>query len=231
MSASLQSFNMNTLANIMIIGEDKELLKEEQFYLIKEGFNVVVFQSIIDVEQNLEAIHLIILDCDLSTINGIDFIQYLRQKNIDTPIIVLNQKATPQEVEKAFLHGADDHLVKPFNMNELVYRTKALLKRTHGLKHERLSYKNILLDINSRTTYLNGKEVELTKLEFNLLEFFIQHKNMILEREYILDSVWKDNSTKNRTINVSINPLIKKIDPENSYNYFTAIRGIGYKFE
>lgn len=221
---------MKTLANIMIIGEDEELLKQEAFYLLKEGFNVVTFKSISDVEHNVKEIHLIILDCELSNIDGIDFIQYLREKGIDTPIIILNKDATPNNVERAFLHGADDHVSKPFNIKELIYRTKALLKRTHGLKHERLNHKNLLLDINSRTTYIDGEEIELTKLEFNLLTFFIQHKNMILDREYILNSVWKDNTTKKRTINVSINRLIKKIDPHNHYNYFTSIRGIGYKF-
>ena len=221
---------MKTLANIMIIGEDEDLLKQEELHLLKEGFNVVEFKSISDVEHSLDDIHLMILDCELSYIDGIDFIQYLREKGIDTPIIVLSKDASQEDVERAFLHGADDHLAKPFSIKELIYRSKALLKRTHGLKHDRLSYKNILLDINSRTTYLDGKEIELTKLEFNLLTFFIQHKNMILEREYILDSVWKDNSTKKRTINVSINRLIKKIDPHNEHNYFTAVRGIGYKF-
>ena len=214
----------------MIIGEDEELLKQEELHLLKEGFSVVEFKSITDVEKSLEEIHLIILDCELTNINGIDFMQYLREKGIDTPIIVLSKNAAQDDVERAFLHGADDHLAKPFNIKELIYRSKALLKRTHGLKHDRLSYKNILLDINSRTTYLDDEEIELTKLEFNLLTFFIQHKNMILEREYILESVWKDNTTKKRTINVSINRLIKKIDPHNKHNYFTAVRGIGYKF-
>lgn len=214
----------------MIIGEDEELLMQEEIHLLKEGFNVIKFHSIKDVEHSLEDIHLIILDSELSKINGIDFIQYLREKGIDTPIIVLSKDATNEDIERAFLHGADDHLSKPFNIKELIYRSKALLKRTHGLKYERLSYKNLLLDINSRTTYLDGKEIELTKLEFNLLSFFIQHKNMILEREYILESVWKESSMKKRTINVSINRLLKKIDPNNNQNYFTAVRGIGYKF-
>lgn len=221
---------MNTLANIMIIGEDEELLKQEELYLLKEGFNVVEFHSIMEVEHNLEEIQLIILDCELTNINGIDFIRYLREKEFDTPLIVLSKDATAQDIEKAFAYGADDHLGKPFNIKELIYRTKALLKRTHGVKHDRLHYKNIMIDMNSRSVSVNDKEIELTKLEFNLLTFFIQHKNMILEREYILDAVWKDRATKQRTINVSINRLIKKIDPKNHYNYFTSIRGIGYKF-
>ena len=225
-----KSFNMNSLANIMIIGEDEELLKQEEFHLLKEGFNVIEVQSITEIESHLEDTHLIIFDCELSTINGIDYIQYLREKGIDIPIIVLSKDALQEDIERAFEHGADDHLAKPFHLKELIYRSKALLKRTHGLKHERIHYKNILIDMNSRIVYIDDIEVELTKLEFNLLTFFIQHKNMILEREYILETVWKDPLTKKRTINVSINRLLKKIDPSNDYNYFTAIRGIGYKF-
>ena len=138
----------------------------------------------------------------------------------------LSEKA----IEEAFENGTDDCLVKPFGLRELVCRIKALLKRSYGIKQERLIYENIVMDMNQRTCMVNEVDIELTKLEFDLLSFFIQHKNMILEREYILESVWNDSSMKKRTINVSINRLLKKIDPGNSKEYFTAIRGIGYRF-
>ena len=221
---------MKSLANIMIIGEDKELLKQEELYLLKEGFNVVEAHTIIEVEEQLEEIQLIIFDCEHSKINGIDYIQYLREKGIDTPIIVLSKDATEEDIERTFLYGADDHIAKPLNLKELIFRSKALLKRTYGLKQERLSYKNILMDMNARITYIDEVEVELTKLEFNLLAFFIQNKNMILERKYILESIWNDASIQKRTVNVSINRLLKKIDPYNRHKYFTAIRGLGYRF-
>ncbi len=98
------------------------------------------------------------------------------------------------------------------------------------MKQERLVHETIVMDIAQRTCMVDEVEVELTKLEFDLLSFFIQHKNMILEREYILESVWHDVGTQKRTINVTLNRLLKKIDPDNRHEYFKAIRGIGYRF-
>ena len=91
---------------------------------------------------------------------------------------------------------------------------------------------NIVMDFNTRKTYIESDEVELTKLEFELLSLFIKNKNRALEREYLLQNIWNDNeATQKRTVNVTINRLKKKIDPQDEKEYIVPVRGIGYKFQ
>ena len=221
---------MNTLAKIMIIGEDEKLLELKQLHLLKEGFEVVNVDSLLNVEEHLNNLHLILINSSNLNIDGIDFIGYIREKDSNIPIIFLAENISEKEIIEVFAHGADDCLVKPFTLRELVCKIKALLKRTYGMKQERLVHHNIVMDITQRTCTVEEVDAELTKIEFDLLSFFIQHKNMILEREYILESVWHDTGIEKRTINVNVNRLLKKIDPNNKQNYFTAVRGIGYRF-
>jgi len=214
----------------MIIGEDEKLIELKEFYLLKEGFGVLKFESLTELEKNLKDISLIIINDIHPNIDGMNFIAYIREKERRVPIIFVAENLGEKEIAQAFDNGADDCLIKPFGLLELFCRVKALLKRSYGLVQGQLTYENITMDLNQRSCMIDDREVNLTKLEFDLLTFFIQHKNMILEREYILETVWHDVNMKKRTINVSVNRLLKKIDPENRYDYFTAIRGIGYRF-
>lgn len=221
---------MKSIATIMIIGEDDKLLELKQLHLLKAGFDVIKSDSFYEIEQYLAEVHLVLINSINNSINGMEFIEYIRDKDSSMPIIFLAENISEKEIEQVFDKGADDCLVKPFGLRELFCHIKVLLKRTYGIKQERLVHENIVMNINQRSCMIDEKEVELTKLEFDLLSFFIQHKNMILEREVILESVWHDLSTQKRTINVTVNRLLKKIDPDNKHDYFKAIRGIGYRF-
>ena len=217
------------IANIMIISKREGESMQNRLHLYENFFNITVFTTITGLEENIKEIDLIILDCEDLEVNGIEFIQYLHGKGIEIPLLFLTKESSEEEIEQGFIYGADDHIRKPYHLRELLYRSKALLRRTHGLKHERLSYRDMVLDCNTRKAYIDGEEVDLTKQKFDLLKFFIEHKKIILERDYILKSVWKDEETQQRTVNVTINRLIKKIDSKNKKNYFTAIRSIGYR--
>ena len=221
---------MISIAKVIIVEEDEELLALEQLHLLKEGFEVIELKSIKNVESYLSEAHLLLLDRELSAIDGVDFVEYLRKKGYDIPIIIVSDKCSEDDIEQGFIAGCDDYISKPVKIKELICRIKSLLKRTLKLQHGRLSYRDIILDLNTRQCYIDESCVDLTKLEFDLLSFFIKNRNSILERDYILEKVWNDTETKKRTVNVRINRLIKKIDPDNTKNYFTAIRGIGYKF-
>ncbi len=217
------------IANILIISANEHIKMKEELSISEKFFHISSTDSISNIEEKCKNIELLILDCENLTVDGVEFIQYLRGKGIETPLIFLTTDEEESVIEKGFTYGADDHIRKPYSLRELLYRSKALLRRTHGLKHEQIIYRDIVLDSNSRKVYIEGKEVVLTKQKFDLLKFFIQHKKIILEREYILKSVWKDEETQKRTVNVTMSRLIQKIDPENKKNYFTAIRGIGYR--
>lgn len=222
---------MNTVANIVIIGKDEELLELKQLHLQKEGFRVMLFDSLSEIEQHLTDTHLVVINTLKSKLNPVDLIQFIRSKDTKIPILCLTEGLSESHIDQIYASGTDDCMIRPFMMKELIWKIKVFLKRTYGIKQRQLIHESIMMDLNQRTCTLNGMPIALTKLEFDLLSFFIQHKNMILEREYILESVWKDTTVKKRTINVNINRLLKKIDPHNTRNYFKPIRGIGYRFE
>jgi DNA-binding response OmpR family regulator len=217
------------IANILIISANESQLMKEHLHAYEKFFNIITMDSIKEIEKKSKEMELLILDCEGLEVEGIEFIQYLRGKGIESPLIFLTKNRSEEEIEKGFTYGADDHIRKPYHFKELLYRSKALLRRTHGLKHEQIIYRDLVLNCNTRQAYVEGREIQLTKQKFDLLKFFIEHKKIILEREYILKSIWKDETTQKRTVNVTMKRLIEKIDPENKKNYFSAIRSIGYR--
>jgi len=224
--------DIDPIATILIIEDNEDLLELEEFHLIKEGYKVIGVTSTKEVESLLEGeVDLMLVDRTLPRIEGSEFVSYLRDKGVSTPVMFVSAKDKDEEIEEGFICGGDDYLRKPFNINELLYRVKAILRRTSAIKHDRLSARDIVMDFNTRKTYIDNSEVELTKLEFDLLSLFIKNKNRALEREYLLQNIWNDNEgTQKRTVNVTINRLKKKIDPQDEKEYIVPVRGIGYKF-
>lgn len=218
---------------IVIVEDEEDLLDLLEYNLSKEGFDVVGFLNTKTVETLLEEedIDLIIMDRNLPSVEGSEYIQDLRDNGIQTPVIYLSAKDSDPEIEEGFLRGGDDYMTKPFNMKELVLRIKAILKRTTKTSAEgNIRHKDLLLDMDARTLEVDETPVEITKLEFDLLYEFILNKNSILDRDYLLQNVWK-NAEQNqyKTVNVAITRLKDKIDPQKTKNYIQTIRGIGYK--
>lgn len=225
--------NIDPIATILIIEDNEDLLELEKFHLMKEGYKVIGLTSTKGAESILEeGVDLMLVDRTLPRVEGSEFVSYLRNKDVTTPVMFVSAKDTDDEIEEGFLRGGDDYLRKPFNLNELLYRVKAILRRTHAIEHERLIARDIVMDFNTRKTYIENDEVELTKLEFELLGLFIKNKNRALEREYLLQNIWNDNEAiQKRTVNVTINRLKKKIDPYEDKEYIVPVRGVGYKFQ
>ncbi len=219
-------------AHIIIIEDEEDLLELSEYRLKKEGYEVTGFLSTKHVEDLLleEDIDLLIVDRNLPGIEGSEFIQKLRTKGYKIPVIFVSAKDQDSEIEEGFLRGGDDYLTKPFNMNELILRVKSILRRTKSSEDGKLIYKDIILNLEERKTYIENREVNLSKLEFELLSYFIQNKNIVLNRDQLLEEVWKNEEFKQpKTVNVTINRLKKKIDPDKTKEYIEPIRGIGYK--
>jgi len=225
--------NIDPVATILIIEDNEDLLEIEEFHLMKEGYQVIGVTSTKEVETMLkEGIDLMLVDRTLPQVEGSEFVAYLRDKGVTTPVMFVSAKDTDEEIEEGYMRGADDYLRKPFNIKELIYRVKAILRRTSLIEHERLTARDIIMDFNTRKTFIESNEIALTKLEFELLSLFIKNKNKALEREYLLQNIWNDNEgTQKRTVNVTINRLKKKIDPQDAKEYIVPVRGIGYKFQ
>lgn len=220
-------------AKIVIVEDEEDLLELIEYNLTKEGFEVIGFLNTKAVTQILteEDIDLLIMDRNLPGIEGSEFVQGLKKEGFTTPVIYLSAKNSDSQIEEGFARGADDYISKPFNMNELILRIKALLRRTSKKTQEgKLLHRDIILDKSSRTLSVDGKRVDITKLEFNLLCEFILNKGNVLQRDYLLQNVWNDaNEYQYRTVNVAINRLKEKIDPDKTKDYIQTVRGVGYK--
>lgn len=221
---------METL--IVIVEDEQDILELMEFHLAKEGYETIGFLNTKHVQAALEEerVDLIIMDRNLPGAEGSEFIESLRKKGIQTPVIFVSAKNKDEEIEQGFERGGDDYITKPFSMKELILRVKAVLRRTQKKPKEGLlTYRDITLNLAARTVTIEGNPVELTKLEFDLLHALILNENIVLERDYLLEHVWgADEVYQDRTVNVAINRLKEKIDPDKSKEYIKTVRGVGY---
>ena len=216
---------------IVIIEDEEDLLELLEYNLGKAGFETVGFLSTKNVEKLLEEekVDLMIVDRNLPHIEGSEFVKQLRENGINIPTIFATAKDKEEDIEEGFERGADDYLTKPYNMKELILRIRAILKRTNPTSLDRVEYKDILLDIKPRKVYVAKEEIDLTKLEFDLLKTLIENRNNVLNREFLLTHVWKDETYfQDKTVNVAVNRLKKKIDPTGEKEYIKSVWGVGY---
>ncbi|ASM36571.1 response regulator transcription factor [Campylobacter sputorum] len=214
---------------IAVIDDEEDIIDLLEYNLKKAGYEVVGFLNTTKVEKflNEENVDLLIVDRNLKGIEGSDFVRELRAKNYTIPVIFLSAKTTNNEKLQGFDAGGDDYITKPFNIEELIARIKALLKRTS--KNSKIyEHRDIFIDTQSREILIENKHIELTKLELNLLIELIKNKNVVLSRDYLLQTIWDGENTNDKTVNIAIKRLREKIDPNKNKNYIKSIRGEGY---
>lgn len=223
--------NKNT--EIVIIEDEEDILELLEYHLGKEGYDVTGFLSTNNVEQFIEEENpaLMIVDRNLPGMEGSEFVSYIRGEGYDIPVIFLTAKDQENDLVEGFKRGGDDYIVKPFNINELVLRVEALLKRSGVKSNEKIKYRDLVLDNRSRELLVGQRKIELTNLEYKLLHTFVKNSHQTLERDFLRDEVWGDDSESfhDKKINVAINRLKKKIDPNGEKEYFTPVWGVGYR--
>lgn len=223
----------NTNIEIVLIEDDVDILELLEYHLAKEGYAVTGFLSTEKVEDFLEEENpaLMIVDRNLPGIEGSEFVSYLRDKGYDIPVIFLTARDKESDLEEGFNSGGDDYMTKPFHAKELLLRVAALLKRSGVQASDKVKYRDLVLDLQQHALSIDGKNIVLTNLEFRLLHTFIQNPHQPLTRDYLRDEVWGDDSQDfhDKTINVAMNRLKKKIDPEGVKEYFAPVWGVGYK--
>jgi len=222
----------NRQIEIVIIEDDEDILELLEYHLIKANYTVTGFLSTDRVETFLEEedVSMLIVDRNLPNIEGSEFVANLRDKGYDIPVIFLTAKDKDSDIDEGFERGADDYITKPFRIKEVIFRIEAIFKRLGLKKQNRLKYRDLLLDIDKRILTIEDRTIELTNLDFNLMYIFIKNINKPLERE-LLRECWGENrdDAHEKTINVAINRLKKKIDPNGSKEYIIPVWGIGYK--
>ncbi len=221
---------MSTL--IVIVEDEEDILELIEYNLQKEGYETLGSTSTKNLENILseEKVDLLIMDRNLPGVEGSEFVKSIRDNGDTTPVIYLSAKNKESDIEEGFIRGADDYITKPFNMKELLFRIKALLRRTKPSTQEgSVKYRDIVLNLNSRSVSVDNTEIELTKLEFDLIHTLINNQNVVLNRDFLLESVWGgDEIYQDRTVNVAINRLKEKIDPTKEKEYIKTVRGVGY---
>ncbi len=215
---------------VLVVDDESDILDLIEYTLTKAGFDVIGCLNTSTVEQILEeeSIDLILMDRNLPGMEGSTFIQYLRNEGHNHPVIYLSAKDADEEILEGFERGGDDYITKPFNLELLVARIKALIKRSRR-ETEILSYRDITYHTASKKVYVDKEEIALTQLERDLLLAFLSHPDILLERHTLLEYVWEDTEhTKPKTVNVAIKRLKEKIDPTGEKAYIRSIRGEGY---
>ncbi len=215
---------------ILIVDDEEDILELLEYTL--KDYKVFTFLDTNGVEKLLknENIDLILMDRNLPSIEGSVFIEKLRNKGYNQPVIYISAKDKQEDILEGFDRGGDDYITKPFNLDELKARIKAVLKRT-AKEEEILKYRDIVFDLKSRIVFIDKEEVKLTHLEKDLLLEFMKNVNIVLSRETLLYSVWEDSFDKQiKTVNVAVKRLKEKIDPTGEKNYIKSVRGEGYMF-
>ena len=221
-------------ARVLIVEDDSSLLFGLKKNLQFEGYEVLTAS---DGEAGLslavdERPDLIILDVMLPRMNGFEVCEVLRSNKVETPVIFLTAKALESDKVTGLTLGGDDYMTKPFSVAELLARIQTVLRRVNASEGEKLTIGPLELDLSGRSVRLEGKEVNLTTKEFELLCFMARNIGKVLPRERILQKVWGYNYYGTaRTIDNFINRLRQKIE-ENPLEprFLLTVRGVGYKF-
>ncbi len=223
----------NKNIEIVVIEDEEDILELLEYHLSKEGYSVTGFLSAENVEQFLaeENPALMLVDRNLPGVEGSEFVAQMREIGYETPVIFLTARDKDSDLEQGFISGGDDYMTKPFNVKELILRIEALLKRSGAKSLNKIQYRDLRLDLQRRELSIDQKRIELTNLEFKLLYTFVSRPNHPLNRDFLRDEVWGDDSAtfNDKTINVAMNRLKKKIDPSGEKEYIAPVWGIGYK--
>lgn len=220
---------------VLIIEDDPAMLRGLKDNFEYEGYSV---RTAADGEEGLDKaldgdVDLIVLDVMLPKINGYELCRLVRRENLDAPIVMLTAKGQEQDIVLGLNLGADDYVTKPFSIRELLARANALLRRRREEPSGVHSFGDFTLDPDARRLTRNGREVELTPREFDLLAFMAENAGRALTRDEILRSVWGYNVfVTRRSVDRCVATLRKKIEPRSDRFVFVhTIRGVGYRFE
>ena len=219
------------MKKVLIIEDEKNLSQFIQLELEHEGYEVrTAFDGRDGLDQALhEQVDLILLDLMLPNLNGIEVCRRIRLIN-STPIIMITARDSVLDKISGLDSGADDYITKPFQIEELLARMRALFRRSEvPMNHQSIVYKDLEVDIESRIVKRRNNEIELTKREFDLLYLLLKNINRVLTRELLLEKIWGfDTMIETNIIDVYISYLRAKIDREEEDSYIQTVRGTGY---
>lgn len=219
---------------ILVVDDEARMRKLIKDFLSSKGYSILEVEDgekALEVfEQNQEQISLILLDVMMPKLDGWSVLRQIRQENKKVPIIMLTARGEEQDELFGFELGVDEYIAKPFSPKILVARVEAILKRTGGDTKELKNIGGIEIDQEGRTVTIDGKAIELSLREYELLTYLVENENIALSRDKILNNVWNyDYYGDSRTIDSHIKKIRHKLGKKGKY--IKTMRGVGYKFE
>jgi DNA-binding response OmpR family regulator len=220
---------------VLVVEDDLSILTGVSMNLRFEGYEVLQAQ---DGARGLELAvqespDLIVLDVMLPQMNGYEVLRELRGRGLRTPVLVLSAKGLERDKVLGLDLGADDYVVKPFGVAELMARVKAVLRRRWGEDGEVVRFGEVAVDLDHKTVSRAGETVELTAQEFRLLAQLVSHPGRTFSREQLLSGAWGvDYEGTPRTVDTFVRQLRQKLEPDpDEPRYIVTARGLGYRFE
>lgn len=218
---------------ILVVDDESRMRKLIKDFLVTKGFEILEAEdgerALQVFEENQNKINLIILDVMMPKLDGWSVLRQIRQKS-KVPIIMLTARGEEQDELFGYELGVDEYIPKPFSPKILVAKVEAILKRTNGDKSDAKDYGGIEIDKDGRTVKVDGKPIELSLREYELLVYLVENKDIALSRDKILNNVWNyDYYGDSRTIDSHIKKIRHKLGKKGKY--IKTMRGVGYKFE
>ena len=224
---------MNDLT-ILVVDDESRMRKLIKDFLKQKNFNILEAEdgeaALKIYNENKEKISLILLDVMMPKLDGWSVLRQIRQENKTVPIVMLTARAEEQDELFGFELGVDEYIAKPFSPKILVARVEAILKRTIKEEKKLKDHDGIVIDNEGRTVTVDGKQIDLSFREYELLKYLVDNENIALSRDKILNTVWNyDYYGDSRTIDSHIKKIRHKLGKKGKH--IQTIRGIGYKFE
>jgi two-component system phosphate regulon response regulator PhoB len=222
---------------VLVVEDEAALATMLRYNLEKQGFRV---EEAADGQEALLRVaetqpDLVLLDWMLPVMSGIEVCRQLRRRSTtrDLPVIMVTARTEDQDAVRGLNTGADDYITKPFSIDALLARMRALLRRANAVPTKgRLTFHDVSMDLATHRVQRNGRSLHLGPTEFRLLEFFLQHPERVFSREELLDAVWgRDIHVEPRTVDVHIRRLRKAINGEGEADLVRTVRAAGYALD
>jgi two-component system response regulator MprA len=216
---------------VLVVDDEPAVRASLQRSLTFEGYDVAVardgFEALEAVDTNRPDV--VVLDVLMPRLDGLQAVRRLRARGDELPVLMLTARDGTSDRVVGLDAGADDYLVKPFALEELLARLRALLRRTSTTPPTTLSHDDLVLDTTTREVFRNGIPVRLTRTEFALLELFLRHPKQVLTRSQILEDVWGfDFATSSNSLEVYVGYLRRKTEAGGLPRLVQTVRGVGY---
>ncbi len=214
---------------LLLVEDDKSLGRLIKRGLEEAGYTVDWVSDGITAEEYIKSVEykVIILDLMLPKRDGFDLLKIARGHGIKTPIIILTARGATEDKVKGLDLGADDYLSKPFAFEELLARIRALIRRSYGVLENRVSFSDVVVDLNTHRVFKSNREVQLTHMEWKLISLLALNLGRPLSKTYLNEQLYGWNAfPDSNVVEVLISKLRKKLDPEGKY--IKTIKGYGY---